>query len=147
MITLESFREKATQALRDWWPKIMGCSAIYCGLGYTFGPESWYSTPSLELVRRFVVPIPVWGVVMLVAGLLILIPKWQPVGHFIAALLWIFWFFCIFATAVSSLLAEIFGFSGLPAIGGWGAPAYVLIYASAHAYMLLMSTQTEPDQE
>lgn len=144
---LSTFQVLLARWLGGCWPYLMGWSAIYVGIGYAFGPDYWYSTPSLELVRRFVVPVPVWGLFMIASGLLILSRKWEFIGHFIAMLLWAFWFFCIAVSAGSSILAELFGYHGLPPISGWGAPAYVLVYATLHAYMLKVPTTRPPKKE
>lgn len=128
----------------------MGGTAIFVGLGYAIGPDDWYQTPSLELVRRFIVPVPVWGVIMTIAGVLILSRRWQPVGHFIAMLLWIFWFCCIAVVTFFSMVSELtewigWGYvAGLPQVDAWGAPAYVLVYATVHAYMLLVPSSRQP---
>lgn len=115
----------------------MGGTAIYAGAGYGFGPERWYRSPSLELVRQFWVPVPVWGVIMVVAGILIF-TRWRPYGHFVAMLLWAFWFACIATVSVFSLIATIFHANlGLPPVGGWGAPAYVLVYMMVHMHMIV----------
>lgn len=143
MSKVEAFSDRATSFLRKCWPGLMGWTSIYVGIGYAFGPPWWYSTPSLELVRRFIVPVPVWGMLMIIAGALILTKVWAFLGHFIAMMLWMFWFFCIFAIAVVSILAQLFGYWGLPPISGWGAPAYVLVYASVHAYMALSVARPE----
>lgn len=145
-----AMKEKGLRWLAVCWPQLMGWTAIYVGVGYAFGPEQWYQAPSLELVRRFVVPVPVWGVLMIVAGGLILSRKWAPVGHFIAMMLWVFWFCCIATVALFSLVSTFtawlgWGYmTGLPQINGWGAPAYVLVYASVHAYMLLVPSKPAP---
>lgn len=130
--------------LRTCWPKLMGATALFVGFGYAFGPEDWYQAPSLELVRRFIVPVPVWGVLMMVSGLLILTKKWADVGHFIAVILWSFWFCCISVVAALSLISTVadrLGYghiAGLPQLNGWGVAAYVLVYLSVHAYMLFL---------
>lgn len=139
---LTSVKVRGLQWLCECWPYLMGCTAFYVGVGYAFGPEQWYQTPSLELVRRFIVPVPVWGAIMMFSGVLILSRKWAPIGHFIAMILWVFWFCCIATVALFSLISTLTAalgwghLTGLPQIDGWGAPAYVLVYASVHAYML-----------
>lgn len=135
-------RMKNAQRARNIWRLVMGASAIYVGVGYAFGPENWYQTPSLELVRRFPLPVPIWGWLMIIAGVLIF-TRWRPYGHWIAMLLWTFWFSCIATVAAVSLVAYVYNLLGgnfvpwLPAISGWGAPAYVLVYMMVHMHMVL----------
>lgn len=96
---------------------ILAGHAILVGLGYAVGPAQWVSSPSFAVVRSLGIPIPMWGMLFVLAGLLVAVGRYT-LGHGLAAVAFTFWGCCIAATVVTGELA------------GWGSIPHTLALAA-----------------
>lgn len=95
---------------------ILAVHALVLGLGYALGPRQWSSGGSFAVVRQLGLPIPVWGAVFMVIGLLLLVRR-HSAGHALAVFALGFWGCCLAATLLTGQLT------------GWGAPVHTLVLA------------------
>jgi hypothetical protein len=103
--------------------------AVWTGLGYLFGPDHIYSSPTLSVVRSLHVPFPLWGVVYLLLAILLWVrPK---VGSLFGIGLYTFWALCLAATIPTGQIA------------GWSGPAWAALIAVTHH--LALRWHKDPD--
>lgn len=96
---------------------ILALHSLVMGLGYLLGPPQWASGSSFAVVKALGVPIPVWGAVFVVSGLLLAAGK-HTAGHGVAAVAYLFWGGCLAATIFTGQIA------------GWGAPVHTIVLAA-----------------
>lgn len=82
------------------------------GIGQTFGPSDWRSSPSFEVIGRFM-PLRVWGLVFIAIAAIqtagLLRPRTMPWGLIVGALVAAAWATSFVADA---LIHELTGFAG-----------------------------------
>lgn len=93
---------------------ILAVHALAIGLGYMLGPPQWYSGGTFAVVRSLGIPIPAWGTVLVVAGLLLLARR-HTAGHTLALVAFLFWGLCLGATVFTGQLTA------------WGSPVHNLV--------------------
>lgn len=113
---------------------ILVVDALVTGSGFAFGPPSWTSSSTLDLIRQLPLPFPVWGALFLFGGVLLasgrrLVPHFG--GHGVLALLYFVWGLATLSTA----------FTG--SLNAWGGPWHVLALAGLHFYGLYRRSRAE----
>lgn len=143
------------ESARGLWRVFQGITAIWIGLGYAIGPPFWYRSPTLFVLQELPIPIPVWGWIMTIAGILVLTP-WRSFGHFLAFVTFGFWSACVAVNAVIALVSyTVFLLTGnmpdtgTPPVASWGGDALFLTVALMHAHQLLapLAVQTAAEEE
>lgn len=107
---------------------VLAVDAIAVGLGYLLGPARWYSSGTFAVVRDLGVPIPVWGGVFTIIGVLLLVPATARVGHSLGSFVYGFWAICQLATLADDELQA------------WGHPWHTLALGGLHGIGLARAT-------
>jgi hypothetical protein len=96
-------------------------TAILIGIGYTFGPASFSSSPSFDVLKSFSwFPIQAWGLCFMLAG--VLMGTTRLVGYAFAVMLWGTW-------GMGLVLAAFEG-----KLSGWGGAVYPFFYVAIAGY-------------
>lgn len=96
---------------------ILAVHLIVLGGGYAIGPDQWSSGRTFTVIRELGVPVPAWGTVFVLAGVLLVL-RFHTAGHAIALAALVFWGGGLAATLITGDLS------------GWGAPVHNLVLAA-----------------
>lgn len=96
-------------------------TAITIGAGYAFGPVSFYSATSFDILKSISwFPISAWGFTFMFAGMLM--ASTRLVGYAIGVLAWGTWGFGLMVAAFNGLLT------------GWGGVVYPMFMVAICGY-------------
>ncbi|MEV8439192.1 hypothetical protein AB0425_17595 [Actinosynnema sp. NPDC051121] len=114
--------------------RILAIHAIALGAGYLAGPVQWYSGSTFTVVRSLGVPIPLWGAVFVLAGVLLAVGR-PTAGHALALAAFAFWGGALAASIPQGQLSA------------WGSPVHnLLVAAPLHALGLWQRRQSRVDR-
>lgn len=100
-----------------------GLTAIALGAGYFFGPASFYSSDIFFYVKATGIPVPIWGLVFIIAGLIIIVHK-GLVGYALAMVSILIWTTCLWLTVTNGKAVS------------WGSLIFPLFYVSIIGYIV-----------
>lgn len=89
---------------------VLATHLVVFGLLYCLGPPQWYSSSRFAVTKSLGVPIWVWGLMFLIAGVLLYLRQ-LVAGHAAAAVLLLFWGT---GQAVSALQDQLSGVASTP---------------------------------
>jgi hypothetical protein len=102
------------------WRLILSIHDLYSGIGYAVGPPFFYASPSFDLIKSYGIPIWMYGVLMIAAGIGIL--DWHGErfrwASWLAGTVWALWALCLFVSTWQGV------------IGGWSGPVNWAVIAA-----------------
>lgn len=101
------------------WAMIICALAI--GAGYAFGPQSWYSASTFDVLRSVTwFPISAWGWVFMTAGFLMI--STRMFGHALAMVAWSTWGMGVLAATLDGHITT------------WGSAVWPFFFVAMNAY-------------
>lgn len=125
-----------------WWLRLSvlaGVAAAGAGASWLFGPAAWRSSRTLAVPTQLL-PLPVWSVLLLAGGALVLAAaalrrgaRLRMAGHAALGLLWAAWAACLWTAWLATAWQHATGHTGQPLLASGSAPWDATVLAALHA--------------